>query len=60
MSSVDIQHPIFALYNIEQIPRWKTWLLKLLKTKQAVDGDEILYYKYWKGTIYLVKIEKVT
>ncbi len=57
MSHVDLGKPIFALQDIKYIPRWKTLLLKLLPTKKVIDKDSTLYFKFWRGTVYLVKVE---
>ena len=57
MSFVDLGKPIFALQDIKYIPRWKSWLLKLLRTRKATDEGSTLYFKFWRGTVYLVKVE---
>ena len=57
MSSVDLGKPIFALQDIKYIPRWKSWLLKLLRTRKATDEGSIICFKYWRGTVYIVGVE---
>lgn len=60
MFHVDLGKPIFALQDIKYIPWWKTWLLKLfLRTWKVTDEGSTIYFKFWRGTVYLIRISDV-
>ncbi len=63
MHSVDLGRPIFNLKNIKIIKWWQKWLLKLLPTHLAIsEGDftgSTIYFKYWRGTVYIVGVEEL-
>ena len=58
-NTADLGQPIFDIDSIHIISWWRRCLLYFLPTRHYLGDDgSIIYLKFWKGTVYLVKIKE--